>query len=323
MRTIGVTMGDAAGVGPEIALMAFKQGRFPERGILIGDLDILEHCNRRLDLGVPLHRADSLDEFRPNRLSVHDMGLLPVDRLQVGEVSEASGRAALQYVEFAARRALEGQLAAMVTLPMNKEATRLTHPGFSGHTGFIAALCGTDRYAMTLATDRLLISHVSTHVSLREAIESLDTARVLDVIAMTDEAARRLGRDRRIAVMGLNPHAGEGGAFGREDSDIIAPAVARARRDGIDAVGPLPPDTVFRSALAGGFGAVVCMYHDQGHIPMKTIAFDEAVNVTIGLPIVRTSVDHGTAFDIAWQGVASTTSFINACRLAEQLAVTR
>jgi len=171
-----------------------------------------------------------------------------------------------------------------------------------------------------LASARLLVTHVSTHVSLRRAVETLTSDRILDVIVLTQEAAVKLGRRPRIAVMALNPHGGEDGAFGREEIEHIRPAVQAAREQGIDAVGPLPPDTVFARALGGDYGAVVCMYHDQGHIVMKTLGFEQTVNVTLGLPIVRTSVDHGTAFDIAWQGVASTESFVNACRLAEQIA---
>jgi len=316
---IGVTMGDASGVGPEIALTAFARGRMPGDAVVIGDLAVLERCNEALGLGVRLRKVAELGEGAPGELCVHDMALLAEGNLRIGQMSEESGRAALAYVEFATRRALAGDLRAVVTLPMNKEATRLSLPDFTGHTEFIAGLCGAPGPVMMLASPDLLASHVSTHVSLREAIDAVTGQRVHRVIALTDWAAAKLGRARRIAVMGLNPHAGEGGAFGREEIECIAPAVERAHAEGIDAVGPLPPDTVFKRALAGEFGAVVCMYHDQGHVAMKAIAFEESVNVTLGLPIVRTSVDHGTAFDIAWKGVASIGSFVNACRLAEQL----
>ena len=248
------------------------------------------------------------------------VALLEADDVPVGELSRESGQAALAYVAFATREALAGSLDAIVTLPMNKEATRLSAPDFTGHTGYIAGLCGTSGYTMMLATDELIATHVSTHVSLRDAIDAVTPGRIREVIDLTHDAVIRLGRPGPIAVLGLNPHAGEGGAFGREEIESIAPAVASAVGDGIDAVGPLPPDTVFASARAGNYSAVVCMYHDQGHVPMKLVAFEEAVNVTLGLPIVRTSVDHGTAFDIAWQGKASTTSFLNACAMARQLA---
>jgi 4-hydroxythreonine-4-phosphate dehydrogenase len=307
-------------VGPEIALKAFARGEMPGDSVVIGDLEILEHCNRTLDLDVPLRRAGGPCVRATDALNVLDMEILGTADLQIGQVSRASGAAALQYVERATRLALDGELRAIVTLPMNKEATRLTEPDFSGHTGYIAALCGTSRYAMMLATDRLLVPHLSTHVALREAAEGVTCERVYEVILLTHEAACQLKRRPRIGLLGLNPHAGEGGAFGREEIEEIEPAVERAQAEGIDAVGPLPPDTVFARALEGDYGAVVCMYHDQGHVPMKLVAFDEAVNVTLGLPIVRTSVDHGTAFDIAWQGRASVTSFVNACKMAEELS---
>jgi 4-hydroxythreonine-4-phosphate dehydrogenase len=317
---IGVTMGDPSGVGPEIILRAFADGDMPGGAIVIGDLAILEQCRDVLGLAVELHRAADPQDCPDAALSVYDMGLLTRDDLRIGEVSKESGQAALAYVEFAARCALAGELQAIVTLSLNKEATRLSHPEFSGHTGFLADLCGTERYTMMLASPRLLVTHVSTHVSLREAVAQVSRGRVHEVIALTQEAVRRLGRRGPIVVLGLNPHAGEGGAFGREEIEHIAPAVEMARSQDIDAIGPLPPDTVFAKALEGRYAAVVCMYHDQGHIPMKLVAFDEAVNVTLGLPIVRTSVDHGTAFDIAWKGIASTRSFVNACRMAEELS---
>lgn len=312
-------MGDASGVGPEIALKTYADGDLPHDAIVYGDLCILERCNHELGLEVTIHATKDPGELCAGTLNVRDLGLLSVDELTVGRISKASGAAALEYVRAATQQALAGDLRAIVTLPMNKEATRLTHPEFSGHTGFIAGMCGVRCYTMMLAMPQVLVTHVSTHVALREAIDSLNAERILQVIRLTRDAAERLGRCRRIAVMGLNPHAGEGGAFGTEEVEHIRPAVESAREEGIDVVGPLPPDAVFRKALGGQFGAVVCMYHDQGHIPMKMIGFEEGVNVTLGLPIVRTSVDHGTAFDIAWQGVASTQSFRNACQVADQL----
>jgi len=320
MTCLGVTMGDASGVGPEIILRAHQEGQLPSDSIVIGDYDVLAHCNEVLSVGARLHRAASLQDRCDDAVAVHDMGVLKQGDLRIGELSRRSGWAALKYVEHATHGALAGDIRALVTLPMNKEATRLSVPDFSGHTGYIASLCGTSKYAMMLASDNLLVTHVSTHVSLREATERVQTDRIVEVIALTDDAVRKLGRSSRIAVLGLNPHAGEGGGFGREEIEQIAPAIEEARAAGMDALGPLPPDTVFAAALKGDYGAVVCMYHDQGHIPIKTVAFDEGVNATLGLPVVRTSVDHGTAFDIAWQGKASTQSFVNACVMADRLA---
>jgi 4-hydroxythreonine-4-phosphate dehydrogenase len=206
-------------------------------------------------------------------------------------------------------------------MPMNKEATQLSDPGFVGHTEMIAELCGASRVTMMLTNGTLAVTHVSTHCALREAIERVRQDRVLDVIALTDEALARFIETPRIAVCGLNPHAGEHGLFGTEDAEHIAPAIAAGRARGIDASGPHPADTVFFEAVhRQRYDAIVCMYHDQGHAPMKLLAFEEGVNVTLGLPIIRTSVDHGTAFDIAWKGTAFTDSLLHALSYARKLA---
>lgn len=316
---IAVTMGDSSGVGPEILLHAYAKGELPD-ALAIGDASVLAACNEALGYGVPIRGVTSPAEYKPHALNVIDLGLLAGDDVQVGQVSMQSGAAALAYVERAVRLALDRGVDAVVTLPIHKEATRLGHPGFSGHTDYIAGLCGVTHHTMMLASDRLIVTHVSTHVALRQALDQVTAERVLATIRLTHQALPRLRPQRRIAVAGLNPHAGEGGAFGTEDRDAIAPAVAQARAEGIDAHGPRPPDTIFRDTLAGRYDAVVCMYHDQGHIPMKLLDFEGGVNVTLGLPIVRTSVDHGTAFDIAWQGVAFTDSLRNACAMARRLA---
>ncbi len=215
---------------------------------------------------------------------------------------------------------LKKKIDALVTLPSNKEAIRISEKDFSGHTGFIAKLCRTNDYCMMLVTNRLIVTHVSTHVSLKEAIELVKKQRVLDVIRLTDKALKILRPEARIAVAGLNPHAGESNAFGQEDTSEIRPAIVEALKQGINVKGPIPADTVFYNALKGDFDAVVVMYHDQGHIAVKLLDFESAVNVTLGLPVIRTSVDHGTAYDIAYKGIASVSSFVNACKLAEELA---
>ena len=205
-------------------------------------------------------------------------------------------------------------------MPMNKEATQLSDPRFVGHTEMIAELCGAPRVTMMLTNGSIAVTHVSTHCALREAIERVRADRVLDVIELTNAALSRFLAKPRVAVCGLNPHAGEHGLFGSEDSEHIAPAIAAACDEGIDASGPHPADTVFFEAVhQGRYDAIVCMYHDQGHAPMKLLAFEEGVNVTLGLPIVRTSVDHGTAFDIAWKGTAFTDSLLHALAYARKL----
>ena len=318
--TLGVTMGDAGGVGPEILLKACRASKLRSPVIVFGDLAILEHCNQRLACGVALRKAGGAADIRGGVLNVVDLGLLGVEALRIGEVNAASGAAAREYIVAATRAALRGEIGAVVTLPVNKEAIALTDPGFTGHTELIAALCGVEQATLMLVSDSLIVSHVSTHVSLREAIERVRKDRIARVIEATAQAVGKLRANPRIAVAGLNPHAGEHGLFGREEIEEISPAVEWARSQGFPVEGPFPPDTVFYLAVERKrFDAVVCMYHDQGHIPLKLLDFDGGVNVSLGLPIVRTSVDHGTAFDIAWQGVASAKSFIAALELAEKL----
>ena len=310
---IAVTAGDANGVGPELLLRAVESGVLSRDYTVYGDRGVLEYAAERLGLSTRL-----LDQ-----IPLHDCGILSAEDVTPGSPSQSVGAAAAGYVEAATNDALAGKTRAIVTLPINKEATRMSRPNFTGHTELIAEICGNPPVTMMLASERLIVTHVSTHVSLAEAIRMVATPRILEVIRLTDAAVRRLRPDARIAVAGLNPHAGEHGAFGSEDESAVRPAVDRARGEGIDAYGPEPADTVFYNALhRGRFDAVVCMYHDQGHIPMKSLDFDGGVNVTLGLPIVRTSVDHGTAYDIAYTGTARTRSFELAIEMARKLART-
>jgi 4-hydroxythreonine-4-phosphate dehydrogenase len=317
---LAITMGDASGVGPEILLRAFAAGELGVDVVAVGDLAVLDLCNRRLGYGVRLEAVAAPRASEPGLLRVLDQGAIDEATLRIGQIDRASGAAALAYVTRATRLALAGEAAAVVTLPINKAATRLSAPTFTGHTEYIAGLCGRSSSTLMLASDKAIVSHVSTHVSLREAIALTQPGRILEVIVQTDAILRRLRPGRRIAVAGLNPHAGEGGAFGDEDDTRIAPAIAAARDQGLAVSGPHPPDTVFLDMVQGRVDAVVCMYHDQGHIPMKLLDFRGGVNVTLGLPIVRTSVDHGTAFDIAWTGVAFTDSLRDACGMARRLS---
>lgn len=314
-----VTLGDVNGVGPEILLRAWRAGDINRSMVVVGDLCALACCAEKGGYDVPLEAVDGVDACREDAVCVLDPELLSVDDIAPGSLSERTGAAALSYLHEGIRLVAGGEAGALVTLPMNKEATRLSAPEFCGHTDVIAEACGARDYTMALISDNFIVPHVSAHVSLRQALDLVTEERVYTVARLAAEAGVRLGRKVRMAVMGVNPHAGEGGAFGKEEADAVQPAVARLAGEGIDVHGPLPPDTVFMRALKGDFSVIVCMYHDQGHIPMKTIGLNDAVNVTLGLPIVRTSVDHGTAFDIAWQGIADTGSFVKACRLAEGL----
>jgi 4-hydroxythreonine-4-phosphate dehydrogenase len=307
-------------VGPEIVLRRAAAGQLDDDVVVYGDVAVLRAGAQLLGLDVDLHPVADASERRPGKLNVVDAGSLSAADLRPGELSEQSGRAARAYVVSATRDALAGRVAGLVTMPMNKEATQLSDPTFVGHTELIAAECGVSRYSMMLVAGELAVTHVSTHVSLREAIERVTVERVADVIELTDSTLRAFLDRPRIAVCGLNPHAGEHGLFGDEDIRSIAPAIDAARAAGIDATGPHPADTVFHQAVhRKRYDAIVCMYHDQGHTPMKLLAFESGVNVTIGLPIVRTSVDHGTAFDIAWKGVAFTESLDHALGWARKL----
>jgi 4-phospho-D-threonate 3-dehydrogenase / 4-phospho-D-erythronate 3-dehydrogenase len=322
---IAVTMGDASGVGPEIVLLAASQGELLDDVVVYGDAAILRAGQALLGIDVPVRACATPADARPGALDVVDLAILTADDHRPGELDEASGAAARAYVLAATDAALAGEVAAIVTMPMNKEATQLSDPGFVGHTELVAERCGVSSVTMMLTAEHehgsLAVTHVSTHCSLRDAIDRTRVDRVLDVIRLTNEATGRFLSAPRIAVCGLNPHAGEHGLFGTEDIEQIVPAIELARAEGIDAEGPLPADTVFFQAVRRfRYDAIVVMYHDQGHAPMKLLAFDTGVNVTLGLPIIRTSVDHGTAFDIAWTGQAFTDSLTHAFAFAERLA---
>ena len=321
-RPMAITMGDASGVGPEIVLRRAADGAFKTEPVVVyGDLAVLHHGVDLLGIDVPMEAIADPRDWRAGPLQVVDIGMLASADHRPGVIDAASGAAARQYVVAATEAALAGRIAGIVTMPMNKEATQLSDPGFVGHTELIAAACGVKRFTMMLTAGDLAVTHVSTHVSLTEAIRRVTTNRVIEVIELTYETLHRFLEQPRIAVCGVNPHAGEHGLFGSEDAQQIAPAIEACRVAGIDATGPHPADTVFHQAVHGHrFDAIVCMYHDQGHTPMKLLAFESGVNVTVGLPIVRTSVDHGTAFDIAWQGVAFTDSLDHALRWALRLA---
>jgi 4-hydroxythreonine-4-phosphate dehydrogenase len=318
---MAITMGDASGVGPEIVLRSAAEGALDDRVVVYGDVAILYAGQRLLGTSVPIRAIDMPSDAVPGQLNVVDLRMLRPNQHRPGEMSAESGAAARAYVERATIDALKGRVAGLVTMPMNKEATQLSDPQFVGHTEMIAELCGAPRVTMMLTNGSIAVTHVSTHCALREAIERVRAERVVDVIELTHAALSRFLPAPRIAVCGLNPHAGEHGLFGTEDAEHIAPAIAEAREEGIDASGPHPADTVFFEAVhRGRYDAIVCMYHDQGHAPMKLLSFEEGVNVTLGLPIIRTSVDHGTAFDIAWKGTAFTDSLLHALAYAWRLA---
>ena len=306
---MAITMGDAGGVGPEIVLRRFAGGQLGDDVLVYGDAAILRAGAELLALDVAVNAIDGPRQAVDGCLNMVDLACLSCSDFAPGVLKPEFGAAARDYVRCATVDALNGRVAGVVTMPLNKEATRMSTPGFIGHTEFIAELCGCSEFAMMLASEAVAVSHVSAHVSLAEAIRQATAERIETVIRLTDQTLQGFLERPRIAVCGLNPHAGEHGLFGSEEERAIVPAIAAERQRGVDVAGPFPADTVFYQAIRNDrFDAIVCMYHDQGHAPMKLVSFESAVNVTIGLPIVRTSVDHGTAFDIAWQGKAFTES---------------
>lgn len=317
----GITTGDSSGVGPEILLKAWAGNELRHPIEVFGDLTVLEYANQKMGYGVKLRAVDRPGDLREGFLNVRDRKQMRTEDMRPGELSAASGAAARDYVVAAAKAALAGEIAAMVTLPMNKEATQLTDPKFVGHTELIGEVCNAGDVTIMLASEQLIVTHVSTHCSLREAIERTKRPRIQKIIEMTCAAVSRLKKTPRIAVAGLNPHAGENGLFGREEIEEIRPAVEWAQAQGLPVDGPFPPDTLFFLAVQKKkFDAIVCMYHDQGHVPLKLLDFEGGVNVALGLPIIRTSVDHGTAFDIAYKGIASTRSLVAALEFAVRMA---
>jgi len=323
---IGITMGDAAGIGPEIINKALSKEEFYRiaRPLVIGDAAVLTDALKVAKVDVKIRPVDSPSsaKFEKGTIDVIDLKNINISELKMGQVQAMAGKAAVEYVKKAVEMALRGEIDAIVTAPLNKEAMNLAGYNYAGHTEILADLTRTKDYAMMLVAGKLRVVHVTTHMSMLQACASIKKERVLTTIKLTYEAVQRLGiPNPKIAVAGLNPHAGEGGLFGDEELKEISPAIEEARRMGVDAIGPMPPDTVFLRASRGEYDAVVAMYHDQGHIPVKMLGFESGVNVTIGLPIVRTSVDHGTAYRRAGLrlGTGDPTSLEEAIRLAVQM----
>ena len=321
---VAVTMGDPAGVGPEVALKALAEPEVHElcRPVVFGSAAVLAREAELLEIEVELAADAALerDDASPARVVVYETAATEAVEAPRGEVSRAGGEAAVSAVRAATELALEGRVHALATGPLNKESMRTAGYRWAGHTELLADLCGVDDVAMLLIGKRLRVAHVTTHVALERVPGLVTEARLRSVARIAHEAMRRLGIGApRIGVAGLNPHAGEGGMFGDEEERVVAPTIAALREQGLDVSGPVAGDAVFID-MERRFDIVVVMYHDQGHIPIKLLERDDAVNVTGGLPIVRTSVDHGTAFDIAGQGIASERSMIAALRMAALLA---
>jgi 4-hydroxythreonine-4-phosphate dehydrogenase len=318
--TIGITMGDPSGIGPEIIVKTLAEMDPRTRAVsaVVGNMDLLKRADTLLGTG--LRFVDGLDA-KTGEVPVAHVATKDQDKIVDGKESPAGGEAAYRYVEAAVKLSLAGKIAVIVTAPLNKAAMHSAGHHFDGHTELLAHLTGAKSSFMLLAGDKLNAIHVTTHMSLRNAAERPSIDRVVATIRAGHQHFVELGVEHpRIAVAGLNPHCGEGGIFGNEENERIAPAIAIAQKEGIDVKGPISGDTVFYRALKGEFDLVVAQYHDQGHIPTKLIAFDETVNVSLGLPIRRTSVDHGTAFDIAWKGMANNVNMKAAIAYARKMA---
>jgi len=333
---IAITMGDPASIGPEIAVKALLEKKIYEicKPLLVGDAKVFEQIISKLKLDVKVNALDKVTDakFELGTIDVFDLNITDINKLQFGKIDAMCGEASFQAVKKVIELALSKEVDATVTGPINKKSINEAGHHFAGHTEIYAHFTGTKKYAMLLVEDNINVIHVSTHVSLRQAVDLVKKERIVQVIELIVDGLKRLGKTNlKIGVAGLNPHAGDSGLFGTEDDLEILPAVQEAKSLGYNVEGPVPPDTMFAKAAMGAYGGVVAMYHDQGHIPFKLAGFKwnaekqqmdsvKGVNITLGLPIIRTSVDHGTAFEIAGKGIASADAMILAIESAVQLS---
>jgi 4-hydroxythreonine-4-phosphate dehydrogenase len=322
-----ISMGDPAGIGPEIAAKALAGGRFRSicRPMIVGDAGVLMSAADAAEVDVAFNIRDALckADFKSDGVEVLNLQNVEPEGVRWGEVSSSAGQAAFEYVVKAIELCLDGKAQALATGPINKRALNEAGLHYSGHTEILASYCNAKSVAMMLVAGSFRVSHVTTHVSLRDACIQIKKDRILQVIKLTHDALLKMGIGHpRLAVAGLNPHAGEDGLFGSEEIEEIGPALEIALEEGFEVIGPEPPDTIFLRASRRDLGidAVIAMYHDQGHIPVKLLGFHDGVNMTLGLPIIRTSVDHGTAFDIAGTGMGDSSSLEAAIRMATTLA---
>jgi 4-hydroxythreonine-4-phosphate dehydrogenase len=315
-----LTMGDPAGIGPEITIKALLSGISTDI-VVIGDIKVLQNAAKYTGLKPEINTIEEIDDYIPGKLNIINMRIIKPEQFSIGTINAQCGQAAYAYINRAIDLALEKKVKGVITNPINKESLQLAGITYPGHTEIFAARTGVSDFAMMFLLDNVCVAHVTTHCSLRDAINLITQDRVFQKINLLNDALRGLGiKNPRIAVGGLNPHAGEHGLFGTEEIEHITPAINRARENGLNVSGPYPPDTVFMRSFKGEFDGVVAMLHDHGFVALKSRDFENGVNITIGLPIVRTSVGHGTAFDIAGTGKASPTSLLRAIEAAEKLA---
>lgn len=324
---VAVTMGDPAGIGPEVIIKALSLAELSRlsRPVVIGDARVMKNA-MKYSKGSPvaLKEIKRLDDgdFRTGMINILDMDNVDFPKLRMGKVSVEGGRASVKYVERAIDLAMDKKVDAIATGPINKEAINKAGFRFDGHTELLAKRTGAKHSAMMFLSDSIRVMLVTTHLPLSQVAKEIDKKKVLDTIKLADkELTELLGKRPRIGVAGLNPHAGEGGIFGSEEEKIISPAIDEAKKQGINVKGPVSADAIFYLANLNMFDIVIAMYHDQGLIPLKLLSFNKSVNVTVGLPIIRTSVDHGTGFDIAGKGWANPSSMIQAIKVAAMMAM--
>lgn len=324
MKKIAITMGDAAGVGPEIIAKALYCAEIRDfcAPVVIGDRSVMEEAIDLLKLPLKLQITNSPDESKAGRGIIELIDIGEIKKFEKGKPASENGRACVSYIKKAVELALNKKVDGIVTAPISKEALKMAGMEWHSHTEMLAELTDTKDYAMMLVGGQLRVILVTIHTSLKSVPEMIKKENVLKTILLAKKACDMLDiKNPRIAVAGLNPHAGESGIFGGEEIKEIVPAIEDAKKQGIPVTGPYPPDTIFHKAYKGEVDIVVCMYHDQGLIPLKMVAFDMGVNVTVGLPIIRTSPDHGTAYDIAWKGIANPSSMLEAIKLAARLEI--
>ena len=324
-QTIGIPMGDPAGIGPEIILKALRNKAMYDicKPLVIGDLSILRRIDKVVQSGCKFNVVQEPENgiYMPGTVDVISLDNIDADSLQYGKVQAQAGKAAYEYIVKTAELAMAGKLAAIATTPINKEAIKAANVNFIGHTEMLADLSKTDDPLTMFQVFDMRVFFLSRHVSLRKSCDMVTKKRLVDYVVRCDAALKDLGlKNSTIAVAGLNPHNGEHGLFGDEEGREVEPAVREAQEMGLSVVGPIPADSVFYQALKGRYGAVLSLYHDQGHIATKTVDFERTISLTIGMPFLRTSVDHGTAFDIAGRGIASSVSMEEAIRLAAEYA---
>ncbi|MDZ7765873.1 MAG: 4-hydroxythreonine-4-phosphate dehydrogenase PdxA [Melioribacteraceae bacterium] len=329
---IGITMGDPSSIGPEIVVKAFSNSDIHSicNPVIVGDGRVIEKSVSDLGISKPIKKINSIEDadFESDVINVYHLDLIEPGKIAMGKVSQEAGEAAFQSVKKVIELALEKKIHATVTGPLHKESINLAGHKYSGHTEIYAHFTNTKKYAMLLVEENFRVIHVSTHVPLREACDAVKKDRIIEVTELINEACNQFGIEKpKIAIAGLNPHSGDGGLFGDEEINEITPAINELKKKGINVVGPIPADTLFAIARGGAYDGCVAMYHDQGHIPFKLVGFQwdnekqqmksvRGVNITLGLPIIRTSVDHGTAFEIAGKGVASEDAMVLAINYA-------